>query len=109
MIAAVFEAFFAAAVLVAQTQPAEIPALNASLGSCAAAFTVTDANGKPIYNASIHTRIRYGLMNVKRMDLEVNTNTDGKARIIGLPGKAQPVTYEVKKDAKTTTVGQKVA
>jgi hypothetical protein len=43
------------------------------------------------------------------MDLEVGTNSDGKARIKGLPDKAKPMTYDVEKDDKKTTVDQDVA
>ena len=72
--------------------------IDARLGSCAADFTVTDASGAPVYAATVHVRIRYGFMSVKRMDLEVGTNSDGKARVEGLPEKAKPLVYDVTKD-----------
>jgi hypothetical protein len=90
-------------------QKPELPVLKAGLGSCAADFTVKDANGSPIYLATIHVRVRYGFMSVKRMDLEVGTNSEGQARIEGLPEKAKPLAYEIQKDMKKSTVEQDVA
>ncbi len=54
-----------------------------------------DVGGKPIYAAIVHVRIRYGFMGVKRMDLEVGTNSDGQARVEGLPAKGKPLTYDI--------------
>jgi hypothetical protein len=48
------------------------------------------------------------MMNVKRMDLEVSTNSDGKARLEGLPAKAKPLTYEFEKDGQKATAEQNV-
>jgi DNA-binding beta-propeller fold protein YncE len=90
------------------TKP-DLAVINARLGSCAADFTVTDATGAPIYAATVHVRIRYGFMNVKRMDLEVGTNSEGKARVEGLPEKAKPHTYDVRKDGRVAMVAQDVA
>jgi hypothetical protein len=39
-------------------------------------------------------RVRYGAMGIKRMDLEVGTNSEGKAVIKELPDKARPMTYD---------------
>ena len=89
--------------------PPELPVLNARLGGCSADFTVQNADGAPIYLALIHVRVRYGTMGIKRMDLEVGTNSEGKARIAGLPDKARPMTYDIQKDDKKTEVDQDVA
>lgn len=87
-----------------QETKSEVPALKAGLGTCAADFVVSDSNGKPVYQATIHARIRYGALSVKRMDVEVNTNDEGKARIEGLPTKAKPIVYDIEKnDTKGTT------
>jgi len=107
-----FAATLVAAALIQQpaAPPApELAVLDARLGSCAADFTVTDADGKPVYNATIRVRIRYGFMSVKRMDLEVGTNSDGKARVDGLPAKAKPLAYEIVKADKKATVEQNLA
>ena len=78
--------------------PQDVPVLKANLGDCAADFTVRGADGQPVYNATIHVRVRYGFMSVKRSDLEIGTNADGRARIEGLPSKARPLAYDVTKD-----------
>jgi len=87
-------------------QPAEAPrpevtTLKAGLGTCSADFTVTGTDGLPVYDATIHVRVRYGFMSVKRADLEVGTNANGAARFEGLPEKARLLMYEISKaDAK---------
>ena len=87
----------------------EVPALKAGLGTCAADFVVKDADGKPVYLATIHSRIRYGALSIKRMDLEVSTNDEGKARIEGLPTKARPIVYDIEKAGVKTTAQQDVS
>lgn len=88
----------------------EMAILKANLGGdCSANFTVTDADGTPVYAATIHVRVRYGLWGVKRADLEIGTNSDGKARIEGLPAKARPLTYNVEKAVKKGVAEQNVA
>jgi hypothetical protein len=86
--------------------PPELPVLNAKLGACSAEFTVKNAEGAPVYLALIHVNVRYGPLNLKRIDLEVGTNSEGKAQIKGLPDKAKPMTYDIKKEDKKTTVDQ---
>ena len=90
-----------------QSKP-EIPVLKAGIGTCAADFVVSDGNGKPVYQATIHARIRYGALSIKRMDVEVNTNDDGKARIEGLPSKARPIVYDIEKNDTKGTAQQDV-
>ena len=92
----------------ASPKPA-LAVISGRLGPCAADFTVTDAGGSPIYAAAIHVRIRYGLMGLKRMDLEVGTNSDGKARVEGLPASAKPLVYDISSGDKKTTVDQNLA
>jgi hypothetical protein len=88
--------------------PQEVPVLKANLGNCSAAFTVRGADGQPVYNATIHVRVRYGFMSLKRSDLEIGTNADGKARIEGLPARAKPLAYEIRKDTAAGAAMQDV-
>src|SRR4051812_6337160 len=91
-------------------KPDDVTLMKANLGgSCSADFTVKDASGKPVFGALVHVKVRYGFAGVKRADLEVGTSSEGKARVEGLPDKARPMTWEVKKDAKTIEVTQDVA
>jgi len=86
----------------------ELPVLKAELGKCSADFTVNDVDGKPVYLAVVHVKIRYGAMGMKRMDLEVSTNAEGKARVETLPDKARPLVYDVQKDNKKIIAQQDV-
>ena len=63
----------------------EIPSISADLGPCTADFTVTDPNDAPVFDAKIRVRIKYGFGNFHKLDLELGTNADGKARVVGLP------------------------
>ena len=68
----------------------DLAVISARLGDCAADFVVTDVDGEPVYAAVVHVRIRYGFLGIKRMDLEVGTDSAGKARVEGLPDKVKP-------------------
>jgi hypothetical protein len=69
----------------AQAGTNEVPVIDAAMGSCTADITVMDSGHHAIYKANISTRIRSGFAGVKKLDLEVGTNVDGKARFTGLP------------------------
>jgi hypothetical protein len=73
----------------APVDPKTIPVIDAGIGSCSADFTITDSAGAPVYSASIKVHIAYGVMSLHKMDLEVGTNADGKARFTGLPDKTK--------------------
>src|SRR6266550_2496219 len=45
----------------------------------------TPAADAPVYAAKIKVHIAYGFMSAHKLDLEVGTNSDGKARFTGLP------------------------
>src|SRR5437762_7537046 len=106
-------AALAAAALLLLQQPAKAPdvtLMKAALGgACSADFTVKDAGGKPVYAAMVHVKVRYGFAGVKRADLEVGTSSEGKARIEGLPDKARPMIWEIRKDEKKVEVTQDVS
>ncbi len=65
--------------------PHSVPAVDAALGPCSADFTITYTDKKPVYNAKVRVRIAYGFLSAHKLDLEVGTNVDGKARFTGLP------------------------
>jgi len=74
--------------LFAQSQapnPHEVPVMDGQAGPCSVSFTVTDANGAPVYAAKINVHIEYGFAGVRRLDLQAATNIDGKAQFKGLP------------------------
>lgn len=84
----------------------DLSTISARLGMCDADFTVTDADGQPVYAATVQVRIRYGFMSLKRMDLEVGTNSEGKARVEGLPLGGRRLTYTITKDTRKASVEQ---
>lgn len=75
----------------------EVPVVDGGIGPCRADFTVKDEAGKPIYDAKIKITLRYGIFNKRKMDLEIGTNSEGKARIIGLPDSPRkPLEFQIK-------------
>ena len=103
----------APAVLVgASPAPAEVevPVIKADVGTCTADFVVKDRDSKPIYDAKIRVSIRYGFMGQKKTDLEIGTNSDGKARFEGLPDKRKKpkgvFEYQLRAGELTKTVVQ---
>jgi hypothetical protein len=83
-------ALILAAPLPAQTpDPKSIPVVDGALGPCTADFTITDSNSKPIYLAKVKVHIAYGFLSARKLDLEVSTNVDGKARFTGLPDRVK--------------------
>ncbi len=83
----------------------EIPVVDGGLGSCRADFTVKDGAGKPIYNAKIHVTIKYGFLSKRKAELEVGTNSDGKASVTGLPNlPKKPLEFSIKSGTVEKTV-----
>lgn len=78
----------------AQTpDPKSVPVIDGGLGPCTAEFTITDTDNKPIYLAKIKVHIAYGFMQARKLDLEISTNVDGKARFTGLPDRVKKGLY----------------
>jgi hypothetical protein len=80
----------AIAAALAQTDPKTdaakvVPVIDGGAGSCSADFTVNDDAGAPVYDATIKVHIDYGFMYLRKLDLQVGTNVDGKARFTGMP------------------------
>jgi hypothetical protein len=71
----------------ATPDPHSVPVVDAELGPCSADFIITGSDGKPVYAAKVKVRIAYGFASARKLDLEVGTNVDGKARISGLPNR----------------------
>ena len=85
---------------ISQSQPGPTE-ISSDLGPCSALISVTDADSKPIYNARITARVQYGVMGVKKLDLETFTGPDGKVKITRLPESLKkPMVIHVSKDDK---------
>jgi hypothetical protein len=68
-------------------------------------INVTGADSKPVYNAKVTTRIRYGFMGAKKLDLETYTSASGQAKIAKLPEvPKKPVYIYISKDDKLEIV-----
>ncbi|HTW57132.1 MAG TPA: hypothetical protein VMD99_03265 [Terriglobales bacterium] len=65
--------------------PHSIPSIDGAIGPCTADFIITNSAGAPLYDAQIKVHIAYGTWSVRKLDLQVGTNIDGKARFTGLP------------------------
>jgi len=86
--------------------PADVPTVSGGLGPCTADFTVVDASNKPVYDAKIHTTVKYGFMSKRDTDMEIGTNSDGKARMEGLPEKLKkpPMEFTIRSGDLTKSV-----
>jgi len=69
--------------------PKAVPVLDGAAGPCSADFTITDAAGAPVYAAKINVHIAYRFGGFHKLDLELSTNADGKARFTGLPDRVK--------------------
>ena len=72
-----------------KTDPKTVPVIDGGAGTCFAEFIVNDGTGAPVYNAKIRVHIDYRWGGFHKLDLEVGTNVDGKARFEGLPNKTK--------------------
>lgn len=77
----------------AQPDPKAVPVIDGGIGPCTADFIITDASGAPVYAAKVNVHIAYGFASVRKLDLQVGTNIDGKARITGLPDRIKHGIY----------------
>ena len=68
---------------------APVPVIDGGIGNCSADFIVNDADGKPVYAATIKVHIEYGFMYLRKLDLQIGTNADGKARFTGFPDRVK--------------------
>lgn len=89
----------------AATATAEEPQISADAGPCWVSFTVTDAARKPVYLAKIHTIVRYGFLNKRKTELELQTDTNGKGKFTGLPHEVKkPIEFDITYKDLTKTV-----
>ena len=80
-----------------QTPAVDVPVVDGGIGLCKADFTVKDGDGKPLYDAKISVTLKYGFWSKRKTDLQVGTNSDGKARVTGLPDlPKKPLEFTIK-------------
>jgi len=73
--------------------PHAVPVIDGGIGPCTADLTIDDEAGAPVYAAKIKVHIAYGFGSFHKLDLELGTNIDGKARFIGLPDRIKHGLY----------------
>jgi hypothetical protein len=79
-----------------QPEGAAAPVLDVDAGPCIAEFTVHDASGKGVYDAKITMHIEYGFLGMRKLDINLGTNHEGKATIEGLPDKfRRPAEFKI--------------
>lgn len=97
---------------ISQSNAPTVPSteISADLGACSAQINVTGVDGKPLYGAKVTGRVQYGMLGVKRLDLEAFTGADGKVKIARLPETLKkPMFIHVSKDDKEDMVEFKPA
>jgi hypothetical protein len=72
-----------------KTDARTVPIIDGGAGSCSADFIVNDGAGAPVYDAKIRVHIDYRFGGFHKLDLEVGTNAEGKARFTGIPEKTK--------------------
>jgi hypothetical protein len=89
----------------AQPPPAQPPTeIKADLGSCSVDFHITDLAGNGLYNAKVHTLIRYGFLSKRKLELEAGTNSDGKVRFLTMPDQIKkPIIFDIQYQQQTAT------
>jgi hypothetical protein len=70
-----------------------VPVLDGGIGPCSADFIINDESGAPVYAAKVSVHIAYGFFSIRKLDLQLSTNIDGKARFTGLPNKIKHGIY----------------
>lgn len=69
-------------------------------GPCSAEFTVTGPDGKPVFAALINVHIAYGFAGIRKLDMGVYTNQQGKGKFTGIPSRVKrpPLEFKASKD-----------
>jgi hypothetical protein len=87
---------------VSQVQPTteKVPVMDGGAGACYLELTVTGADGKPVYAATVKVHIAYGFGGMRKLDLEAGTNSDGEVKFTGLPARVRrpPLEFRASKN-----------
>lgn len=72
-------------------------------GPCAAEFTVSGPDGKPVFAALINVHIAYGFGGFHKLDMGVYTNEQGKGKFTGIPARVKhpPLEFQASKGQLT--------
>ncbi len=91
---------------VSQAAAQKTPVMDGAAGPCSLELTVTAADGKPVYGATVKVHIAYGFGGFRRLDLDAGTNVGGKVKFVGLPARVRrpPLEFRGSKDQLAGTV-----
>jgi hypothetical protein len=67
----------------------QVPVIQGAAGPCSIELTVKGTDKKPVYAATVKVHIKYGFGGMRRLDLEAGTNSEGRVKFTGLPGRVQ--------------------
>lgn len=98
---------FLACILPLTAQSSDKPAVvDGGLGRCSLEVTVLGPDSKPVYGASVKVHIAYGFGGFHKLDLEVGTDSAGKAKFTGLPSRVRrpPLEFDATKDDLSGTL-----
>lgn len=89
-----------ALITAASAQSNPVPVIDGALGPCSLELTISGADAKPVYNATVKVHIAYGMGGFHHLDLQAGTNADGKVKFTGLPIKVHhpPLEFNAAKD-----------
>jgi hypothetical protein len=78
----------------------QVPVIDGAVGPCSLELTISDADAKPVYNATVQVHITYGFGGFHHLDLQAGTNSDGKVKFTGIPIKVHnpPLEFDAAKD-----------
>lgn len=90
----------------AQSSPADkVPEISGNVGGCSVEVRVIDSAGKPVYGAQVSVHMRYGFGGFHRLDLQIGTNSEGRARFVGLTERARmPLSFYADYHGRETVV-----
>jgi len=74
--------------------------IDGGAGPCSLELTVSGADAKPVYNATVKVHITYGFGGFHHLDLQAGTNSDGKVKFTGIPAKVHnpPLEFDANKE-----------
>ena len=78
----------------------QVPVIDGAVGPCSLELTISGADAKPVYNATVKVHITYGFGGFHHLDLQAGTNSDGKVKFTGIPIKVHnpPLEFDAIKD-----------
>ena len=84
----------------------KLAVVDGGLGPCSLEITVVGPDSKPVYAAKVKVHIAYRFGGFHKLDLEVGTDSDGKAKFTGLPARVRrpPLEFDATKDALSGTL-----